>query len=331
MRDFRLSVLQGNDRLVADHSFFAMRDGRPVGLSPLFLVRDKENGQVKASYGDAPLPWPMVVDAALESELLQDVLLDEVERRCHAGNAGMISLMLSPPGPSAGMTDDFNRIVRKRNFVDVSYDSHALEVTTDSPGAVRERYRRYVRKFSPKYDITILRGADIGAAVAREYMDLHVKDAGGVFRQLPTYERQADLARRGEGFWVVARSKDGALAGMLLIAVTKGSAYDSSVAVDPERADDQISHLLKWAALHHLIEHGVTRYELGPAAITPSYLWQPSAKNYGISFFKSGWSRGGLKRIHAADKFYSRDSLEAYWAARYQDLASHFAVWGQGA
>jgi hypothetical protein len=158
-------------------------------------------------------------------------------------------------------------------------------------------------------------------------MNIHVRDAGGVFRPLITYEHQVDLVRRGEGFWVRAQNKaTNRLAGMLLVSVHKNTAFDNSVAVDPDFAEDQVSHLMKWKAIQHLAEHGIVHYELGKAAVTPNYIWQPIAKNYGISFFKDGWSRGRLKTVWVAEKFYSSSCFNQFWEQKRQNLIGYFAI-----
>lgn len=327
VHQFRLSVLNSSARLVSDESFFLKRGDKVCGLAPLVLIRDEDSDAVLASYGGTGLPWPMLTAEASNLDEAETALLDELERRVKSAGAAMISLMLAPPLVSNEMRDKFMRTVRDRCFVDTSFQSHTLSVSEATPPMVRERYRRYVRKFGPKYDIKILDASNIPENMASEYMALHTKDAGGVFRPLETYERQVDLARQGEGFWVVARNKAADRnVGMLFVDVFKDSAYDSTVAVDPDFQDEQVSHLLKWVALHHLIGRGVKHYELGQAALSPSYLWQPTPKNYGISFFKDGWSRGELKTVHAAEKFYSPAYLRQSWSRKLANLSAHFSL-----
>lgn len=327
VHELRLSRLESTGLLVADRSFVLLRDGKPCGLAPLTLTQEKDSSDILATYGNGPLPWPMVVADTPDRALVETALLDEIERRVRNGGAGMLSLMLAPPGVGGELREHFAQTVRARSFVDNSYPSHWVEVGAGTLDEVRERYRRHVRKFQDRYDLDILGPDAIPDGLAHDYMDIHVKDAGGVFRPLATYERQVDLVRRGEGFWVRARNKAAnRLAGMLMVSVHKNAAYDSSVAVDPDFAGDQVSHLMKWKAIQHLAERGIVHYELGKAALTPHYLWQPSAKNYGISFFKDGWSRRRLKTVWMADKFYTRACLDRFWEQKRQDLFCYFAI-----
>jgi hypothetical protein len=327
MHAFRTCTLEKTGRLAGDHSFVVLDDGKPCGLAPLVLSRMPTEDITVASYGDIALPWPLVAGQISDRPAVENLLLDEVERRVRALGGGMLSLMQAPPGVGADSAAGFIDTVRKRSFVDNSFFSHWVDVSPATLTGVRERYRRYVKKFRDRYDLTIFDSQNIPATFASEYMDLHVKDAGGVFRPLETYERQVDLARRGEGFWVGAVNKSAnKLVGMLLVSVHKRAAYDFSVAIDPDYQDDQVSHLLKWKAIEHLIALGVTHYELGQAAITPNYLWQPSSKNYGISFFKDGWSRGRLKTVWVADKFFDDACLRAVWARKLNALESYFRI-----
>ena len=71
--------------------------------------------------------------------------------------------------------------------------------------------------------------------IEQAYFELHVKDAGGQFRPRESYTKMADLARKGEAAFIVARNiETGIIVGVLVIAIFKNAAYDSSVSIDPE-------------------------------------------------------------------------------------------------
>jgi hypothetical protein len=110
---------------------------------------------------------------------------------------------------------------------------------------------------------------------------------------------------------------------MLMIWLLKAAAYDASVAIDPAYHKENVSHLLKWKAIQHMQEKKVVVYELGQAAFAATHLWQPTPKNYGISFFKDGWARGNQRRIHVAECFFNVDHLRAYWNERLGALSAH--------
>jgi lipid II:glycine glycyltransferase (peptidoglycan interpeptide bridge formation enzyme) len=192
---------------------------------------------------------------------------------------------------------------------------------------VRERYRRYVKKFMPRYELSIKEGDTVTPELEENYFHLHVKDAGGQFRSRESYRFQANLARNHEAFYVTATRRDGSVrAGMLLVSVCKGAAYDNSVAVDPDFQDEYVSHLLKWTAIETLLARGVESYELGQKALSPTAVSIPSSKNYGISHFKEGWSKGAVKTIIMAEKFLDAAFLDAVVAVRTDALKAHFAL-----
>jgi hypothetical protein len=324
---FRLAYLQTCGALVADRSFVLFHDGQPCGLAPVVLARDDQIDEVVASYGGIALTWPMIVPGIGDRLEIERKLFDEVERRSRDEGAAQLSLMFAPADGGSECADRFHRVVRERRFIDTSYMAQCVEVSPDTLDTVRDRYRRYVRKFRNQYDLRIIGATDVTETLAATYMDLHVKDAGIVSRPLATYERQVDQVRAGEAFFVCARKQsEDEIAGMLLIQMFKSAAFDSSVAVDPRFENEAVSCLLKWRAIEHLMEIGVRHYELGRAALLPSLLWLPSPKNYSISFFKDGWTRGRVRPVWCAERFYSTRALGRYLERKRADLVSHFSL-----
>jgi len=324
---FRLAYLQARRALVADRSFVLFHDGQPCGLAPVVLARDDEIDEVVASYGGISLAWPVAVPGIGDPLEIERKVLDEVERRSRDGGAGQLSLMFAPADGGPECAGRFHRIVRERHFIDTSYMAQCVEVSHDTLNTVRDRYRRYVRKFRDKYDLRIIGADNVNESLAATYMDLHVKDAGTVSRPLITYERQVDQVRAGEAFFVCAhKPSEDQIAGMLLIQLFKSAAFDASVAVDPRFENEGVSYLLKWRAIEHLVEIGVRHYELGRAAVSPSFDWLPSPKNYSISFFKDGWTRGRLRPVWCAERFYSTQALSRYLDRKKAALVRHFSL-----
>ena len=83
------------------------------------------------------------------------------------------------------------------------------------------------------------------------------------------------------------------------------------------------SHVLKWKTIETLIERKVKNYELGIKAEVPKFDRLPENKNYGISFFKDGWSRGNEKQVLVAEKFFDTEVLRSFIKSR-QDLLEKF-------
>jgi hypothetical protein len=316
MHDFRVCCLESAGALLGDASFLLVRDGKPVGLAPLVFCRDGTSAS--ASYGDTPLPWPAAVEAKDEP-----LLFDEIERRIAAAGVDRARFMLAPA--SGDLSGLFAQTVRQRSMIDVSFQSHDIAVDQNTLPNVRERYRRYIRKFRDDYTLSVLSGNEVPDEFAATYMELHSRDAGRIVRPLSTFERQIDMVRMGEAFCVTAFHKGASkIVGALIIALYKNAAYDASVAVDPDYADEPVSNLLKWRTVERLLEVGARTYELGQASSTPTYVFQPSAKNYGISFFKEGWTRGRTKAVLSAEKFYSRDAFDRFWEIKRRTVSAVF-------
>jgi hypothetical protein len=219
------------------------------------------------------------------------------------------------------------RVISEHRYLDSTYISHSLNVQHDTLANVRERYRRYVKKFIPQYELAIKEGDAVTPELEEIYFRLHVKDAGGYFRSRESYRFQADLARNHEAFYVIAtRRGRNVVAGMLLVSIYKGAAYDNSVAVDPDFQEEYVSHLLKWTAIQSLLARGVQTYELGEKALLPTTSSIPSAKNYGISHFKEGWSKGSVKTVIVAEKFLEFGFLKAVTIARSDAVKAYFAL-----
>jgi hypothetical protein len=232
--------------------------------------------------------------------------------------------MLDLPLENSEIAGRFAKLVREGRYVDFSYPSHCIELSPQTLPNTRERYRRDIRKSGKNFEVTILSGDDIPSDMHKVYMELHRKDAGILHRPEITFQHQMDALREEDGFIAMARHiSSGVVAGILMIWLFKNAAYDASVAVDPEYQNLHVSHLLKWKTIEHLLAQGVQSYELGRVATLPNCLWQPSEKNYGISFFKDGWARQGQKTVFEATKFLEASYLQAFWQERYSSLAGY--------
>lgn len=302
-----------------DRTFFVFDDSGPVCLVPLAVCDTLEGPQTlrDASYNGGPLPWPCTVSGAHDANAIQKFAFMEAERRARESGAERIRFASYSPFITAGPDKWFEEITQSFNYLDLSFDSHLVTVDRHVLSHVRERYARYVRKFKAQFECTIADGAAVDGKLEQSYFELHVKDAGGQFRSRESYARIADLARFGEGFFVTARDiGSDVLVGMLLVSLIKGAAYDTSVCVEPAYQDRFVSHQLKWRAIEHLQQLGVTHYDLGTRNVSATFEDIPTAKTRGISFFKDGWARGGTKPVYVAGKFLTGSGLHKYVASR---------------
>jgi hypothetical protein len=310
-----------------DLSFFLMRGDNAIGLAPL-TVQKRRIGAFEgreAAYYSGYLPWPCFANDLSDRAGVEELAFMELERRAREAGVGRIRLRSYPAAAIPEEDARVARVASTRRFAYSSFASHVIALEPDVLSKVRERYRRYHRKFSPQFELEVLDGTKLDESWEQTYFELHVKDAGGQFRSRESYTRQTDLARKGEGFYVAARHREsGRVAGMLLVSVLKDAALDNSVGVDPDFQEMYVSHLLKWRAIEELLKRGAKTYELGERAEPATLLKVPSPKNRGISHFKEGWARGNIRTVHELDKFLDDGFLAAHFDACRQALAAYF-------
>jgi len=325
--NFEFNFCAAREFEARDLSFFVMRGGRAVGVVPL-TVQKRRLGAYEgreAAYYSGFLPWPFFAKGLADLAGVEELAFAELERRASEAGAGRIRVRSCPGAPLEGEPERVARVAAVRRFAFSSAPSHLVALEPDVLANVRERYRRYHRKFSPQFELEIVDGAKLDAAWEQAYFELHVKDAGGQFRSRESYARQADLARRGEAFYVAARHRaSGAVAGMLLVSLVKNAAFDNSVGVDPAYQESYVSHLLKWRSIEELLARGAATYELGERAEPATLLKVPSAKQRGISHFKEGWARGNVKIVRELDKFLDPAFLAAHLEACRAAIGAYF-------
>jgi len=312
---------------LTDASFFVVLNGEPVGVVPMLIgpVQSGEYRVLEAGYNGNPLPWPCLSGSVHADPEIEGASISEAERRAQDAGAARISFVLSPPLDLADNDHRFDQLLIKKGYVDSGYLSHRLKLDENSLSRVRSRYIRYVKKFMPRYELKILERENMGEQFAAEYMQLHIKDAGGQFRPDASFQAQIETAIVGDGFFVAAYGREsGELAGALQIMNYKQSAFESSVAVNPESKSEYVSHLLRWKAIETLIARNSKSYEFGPRAKLPTWSAIPDDKNRGISFFKEGWARDGEKKVRIADKFFNRTAVEAFYLKMAERAAEHF-------
>lgn len=323
---FRLSVLKASGRFVEDRSFFVYEKDKLCGLVVLVFVKSLAFDGLYASY-DKPLPWPMIMDYIADKTSMAEYMFEEIDYRIKYKGVMKASFQLSPPDKVDAFKPMFSNTLRKFKYIDGSYESHCISVSSDTLGQVRKRFRQYVRKYWELYDLSIIDSSRYYSDLPSEYMDLHVKDSGSVHRPMETYYAQLETVNKDCSFVVKAVNKStGNTSGMLIIFASKQSAYDGSVAVDPAFKNEYVSHLMKWKAIQHMLDIGVKYYELGQVAIPPNYLSQPDDKSYGISFFKEGWSRAVVRDVFIAEKFYDKFALDQEWQEKMQGLIKYFDI-----
>jgi hypothetical protein len=327
--NLQFNLVAGRKYESANLSFFVIEEDQVVGVVPLIVNRIQigKTPAWDASYYGGPLPCPIFLPKTQKLETLEQLALLELEKRARDAGAVRIRLRHEPPMPTSDEDSWLEKIVNEQRYIDSSYASHWMHIHEGTLARVRERYRRYVKKFSPGDTISIADGKAVSEELEQMYFQLHVKDAGGQFRSRDSYTRQADLARVGEAFFVLARrGGNNDVAGMLLVSLFKNSAYDNSVAVEPAFQNEYVSHLMKWFAIEELTRRNALAYELGPKAGLPSFMSLPSEKNRGISHFKEGWVRDAVRRVKVGEKFLNADCLQTFMKEQADSLQAYFGL-----
>ncbi len=296
VKDFNVCAGQPFD--AKDLSFFVYDGERAVGVVPLTV--EKRGDTLQASYYSGYLPWPVFCGEPAQREAFEDFAFIELEKRAKAAGATRIIEYLIAARDRGDEEARINRVANKFGYSPVSFDMHQAVLDENAHARIRDRYVRYIRKFSPLFDVKVIDGAAMTAELAEAYRALHTKDAGRVVRSPETYQKQTDTVRTGEAFALVAFDKaTGAPAGMLLVSLSKGIGMDGSIGIDPEFAPMRLGHILRMYALEELIRRGADVYEL-PLKVREG---QPSTeKEQGISHFKEGWTGGAGRTIWGVEK-----------------------------
>ncbi len=324
---YRITILKAKGVFVDDKSFFIYDEKEELcGLVPLVFIKSSDFNGLEASY-DKPLPWPMIMKHMQNNTLIINFIFKKIDELLREGNVVRIRLEYSPPDCRNYFSEIFSTAMKSYKYIDNSFMSHYVSISNSTLDGVRKRYKRDIRKYSNSYLLSIINKNNVDLHLIKEYMNLHVKDSGKIHRPLKTYIAQFDYIVKGDGFIVQVKNKGtGCIVGMLMICISKKSAYDGSVVVDPDYQQYSISHLMKWKAIQYLLDINVKHYELGMASESNNYLRQPSKKNYGISFFKNGWSRGSRKKIVIYEKYFSRESLNEVFNKKISNLISYFEI-----
>lgn len=314
---------EGKSFAAQDDSFFIYDGATLVGLCPLVLQRRTAGDRewIVASYHTGLLPWPL--SATPEAE---NFAFEELERRTRKAGAAHIAMHLYSAVPGIDEHARVLHVALKYHYIASENRVQVVEVFGARKHA-RERFRRYDKKFSPFFDIDILQGSSATFEVEEDYFRLHVLDAGGQFRSRESYEKQADLARTDEAFYVRARHKEsGETAGMLFVSLCKGTAFDNSVAIDPTYEEQYVGHILRFRVLEELERRGIAHYEMPLYAEMPSFVHIPSDKERSIIHFKKGFSRGASRAIWKIEKFLNTEYLHCYLTEREHSLKEFFLL-----
>lgn len=323
--NFNLQYLKERNIFLNDSSFIVTENDIPCALVILIIIKSEIKNKVIGSYNNAPLPWPIISNNFTDKEVLYNFVFDEIEKKVKEYGISKVSFSYNLNQKSKTEENNFIRTVRKFNFIDKSYLSH-LAFINGNKNIIRKSYLKNIKKNIDDCNILIMNSQNFDETFYKKYMALHIQDSGKRYRSDITYKMQFDLVKKDKGFVIQVFSKKNNLLGSLIIYHDRLSAYDASVAVLNSDKENYISHIMKYTAMQHLYEINITHYELGLASIAPTIDNIPSKKNYGISFFKEGWTNGMYKKVMVAEKYYDKLILEKESMLQLDNLMTHFSL-----
>ena len=303
---------------IKDLSFLIYNDEKPIGY--MFFLAYQDGLQWNARYESVPLCWPCLIDTFLTQTNYVECIFRYIDEVCVINKIDIIDLKINA---SSLDKDTYSYTIRKFRYIDESYSSHMVLIKDFEISDIRQKYRQLVNKHKDSYTLNCVNiDENVDKNLINEYFTLHVLDAGGKYRSYETYTSQFQTLRNG-GIVAYAKDKHDNMAGMLQIAVGKDEAYDASVAIHPNHASFAVSHLLKFAAIKYLKQTGVNIFDLGKTDYYPTFYSIPTKKNYGINFFKDGWSRGNCRKVYRATKFFTESALEGHMKKQKQKIIDH--------
>jgi len=230
-----------------------------VGVVSLII----QEGSI-GNFKECEVPWPCF-RAGLKPErasALETFAFTELEQRARRARTGRASVLMIPPMNQGNETERVARVASEHNYLYFPLSFHEVNVSPNALEAARTHYD--YKHFSSFFTITVTTGSEVTDVLEETYFKLHTKDAGGQFRSRLSYKKQADIARQGMGFYVVARHNESSnVAGMALINCYKGAAYYNSVAVDPVFQKLCVGYQLQCRAIEELLRRGILLYDLG--------------------------------------------------------------------
>ena len=324
---FHIEYLKEQNLFADNKSFFIYENEKLVAFTILIFSKDTNSNSLNASYHENyPLPWPIIVDACKNRDHVYELIFDEIHKRVEQNKIASIKFILNSPVVSKKIEDEFIKVLLNYNMIDNSHYSHFIELGDLTIKNIRKSYFKKIKHNINTFIVKIIQKDNYYKNISNDYKLLHTQDRGKEVRSLKSYDLQLDAIKKNKAFAVQIFSKEDKLIGMLIIYLDKNSAYDGSVAVCPDYKKFYISHLLKYNAILELNKRNIKFYDLGKAAISPSYNFLPTEKNYKISFFKNGWTNNTYKKVLVAEKIFNSDSLKYFTDTTYNELYDFFNI-----
>ncbi len=261
-------------------------DGKPCGIWPLYLYRDKEKW-IAGSCGGAVVP-PLLVTATAE-RVTKDIF--------EAGAAAISSLALEN-GEAGwkgtelcfGALSPWHRLLLDKGaqvtvahelFMDLSPELERIRAT------IRKSAKHQINKGLKLWKVEV--HDKLVKSAFDEFHELHKAAAGRATRSDASWEAQAIAIDKKEAFLIVIRSQTGQVVGGGLFALSRTEGHYSVGAYDRSLFDMPLGHVVQYSAITFLKERGVHWYRLGDR---PYRAGSPTVtdKEIAIAYFKEAFA-----------------------------------------
>ena len=143
----KFNLEAGTEYGACDLSFFVYDGEQAIGVVPLIV--EERAGCLQAACYPGFLPWPCFAGREGREDF-EDFAFTELERRARSAGAQGILFYLTPPRMTAKDESRARCVALHYGYEAFSVDSHLATIDKEWRSRVRDRYRRYVKKFSPK-------------------------------------------------------------------------------------------------------------------------------------------------------------------------------------
>lgn len=286
-----------------DCSSVLYRGGRPVGIWPVSLIREK-NGNIVIGSNGSHIIEPLFT-ALPKAESQRSVIQNIIGALCEvAGMAGQQYITTQITILDEGSSQWQRKWMESgAKCINVTWCAFAdLHLTIEEIQSRIRRTNKYsISKGKNEYDIKIYDSNDDLSYAFKEFHDLHTRISGRETRSQKTWDIEENSVRNnsiitGYDFLVFIRDKEtGELAGAAAFICTPQTGIYSVAAYDRERFNKPVGHVVQAAAMDYMKGRGIRWYEIGER-IYPSDIGSYE-KLINIGNYKEGFATHMYPRI----------------------------------
>jgi len=320
------------DRFLTNRSFLLVEDSKLLAICPVFVERSiSPAGAIQYSLAGAPLPFPAMRND-LRNDKRERVLakyIKGLDVLARDERIGYVWVRIPSVSKSSMVQQEaWTNPLLKYGFIDLPYQTQVIDLRKDKEalwGEIRKGHKSDIKRGEQACRVTVWDNRTVTPEKFDEYRVLHQKDAGRVTRSKRTFDLMLSWVREGHAILVEA-SNDTTAVGFSLVIIFESGAYYGSSCRDPDYPELPVGHLIQWATICWLRDHGFTWYDIGIQQFGPQWFDQAGPKDFSISKFKRGFG-GRTIPLVTGERFYSKSFLEqtmkarwrAYTAALFQD------------